>query len=103
MVSLFLPITFIRQVIILLNVIILFIFVRRTIIFIVLNGKVNIFHVVLLVYQTSIVMKDLDILTNANTGVVNFYATGVFQFLVAIFFSIFKEEDGKLLINLRNV
>lgn len=103
LVSLFLSPSFIKQVIILINIIILFIFVHRTIVFIAKNGKVNIFHVVLLVYQTSIIMKQIAALTNANTGIVNFYTTSAFQFLVAIFFSIFREENNKLLVDLRNV
>ena len=82
---------------------ILSIFLKRSIYFIAENGKANLFHLFLLLYETTIILKMLVMLTEANSSLVLFYVTSLFEILIAVFFSIFKENDSRLFINLKNV
>jgi len=94
---------FATNLMILFHLTIIYFFIRRTFYFIANNGAVNIFHVFLLLEEISIVLKILAVLTEAKTGIAYFYATSFFQVLIAIFFTIFKEDDNKLFIDLKNV
>jgi len=82
---------------------ILFFFLKRSIRFIAENGKANLFHLSLLLYETTIILKMLAQLTDAQTGTAFFHITTIFEMMIAIFFSIFKEDDKRLFINLKNV
>ena len=90
-------------IIITLHIVILFFFLRRSIYFIAVHSKLNIFNIMLVLYELSILLKVVTLLANAKTGVAFFYITDIFQILIAIFFSIFKENDSRLFINLKNV
>ena len=90
-------------VIALVHIPILFYFLRRTVYFISQNSKLNLFHIFLLLYDLSIILKVVLIVTDINTGVTFFYVTTLFEILIALFFSIYKEDDKRLLINLKNV
>lgn len=92
-----------QKTIVLLHVIIFLFFVVKSTKFIADSGKVNIFHIFLMLYETSIILKTLAVLTNSNNGVTFFYATSSFEILIAIFFSMFKENDSRLLIELKSI
>lgn len=91
------------KIIALIHLLILVFFLMRSIHFIAENSKLNIFHLFLLLYETSIILKILALLTQADTGIIFFYATSIFQILLAIFFGMFKEENSRLLIDLRTI
>ena len=78
-------------------------FLKRSIYCVAETGIVNLFHLTLILYEISIIMKILAIMTNADTGAAFYYVTDIFQILIAVFFSIFREDDKRLIINLRNV
>lgn len=85
------------------HIIIIFYFVQRSLSFITKTDKVNIFHLFLLLEEISIVLKVLAVLSDAKTGLAFHTATNLFQILIAIFFTLYKEDDSKLFISLRNV
>lgn len=93
---------FITSLKLLFHIIIIFYFVQRSLSFITKTDKVNIFHLFLLLEEISIVLKILAVLNNAKTGLALFTATGLFQIMIAIFFTLYKEDDSKLFVSLRN-
>jgi hypothetical protein len=82
--------------------VIIYLFFRRTITFVALKGSLNIFHLFLLLEEFSLIFKFLANQLDPAMGTLLFYLTTFFQLFIAIFFSIFREEDEKLLIPLRN-
>lgn len=61
-----------------------------------LNQKVNLFHLVLAFYMISSVASLIIYLNGNFQGLVLFYTNLAFQTLIAIFFSIFNEDNPKL-------
>jgi hypothetical protein len=88
--------------IITIHVIITYYFIKRTFTFIANSGKINIFHLFLLLEEISIILKILATLISVKTGPVYFVSTSAFQILIAIFFTIYREDNSKLHIDLRN-
>ncbi|MCL4550527.1 MAG: hypothetical protein M1495_18400 [Bacteroidetes bacterium] len=80
-----------------------FIFVALLLSYVALNSKVKGYHVVLLLYEVSIILKVLFMVLHVELGLSYFYTTSIFQMLIAVFFSVYKETDNKLLIDLKNV
>lgn len=87
--------------IIFIHFIILLKFLKRTLLFIVDNNFLNIFHMVLILYETTIILKMLSVVENFSSGVYYYAITNVFQIIIAIFFTIFKENDKRLFFDLR--
>jgi hypothetical protein len=85
------------------NVFVLFFFTRRTLLFVVKSSKVNIFHVVLVLYEISLIMKMLSFLTDHDLeqAVLYFAIANIFQIFIAIFFTIYLEDNSKLHIPLK--
>lgn len=78
---------------------IVFFFTRRALFFVAKESKVNIFHIVLILYQISLIMKILTFITIAdkkNVGLLYYSITNIFEIFMAIFFAIFKEDNPKL-------
>jgi hypothetical protein len=84
------------------HVIITYFFIRRTFMFAAINGKVNIFHLFLLLEEISIILKLSAMLISLNPGLIYSIATGAFEILIAIFFTLYREDNPKLHIDLRN-
>ena len=61
-----------------------------------LHQKINIVHLVLAFYMISSVASLIIYLNGDHTGIVLFYINLAFQTLIAIFFSIFREDNPKL-------
>lgn len=86
------------------NIVLLIIFVLITIrsIFKIIielhhHQKINIVHLVLAFYMISSVASLIIYLNGDYQGIVLFYINLAFQTLIAIFFSIFREDDPKLI------
>ncbi|MCC6254939.1 MAG: hypothetical protein IT276_08500 [Ignavibacteriaceae bacterium] len=60
---------------------------------------VNIFHIVLAFYMTTSVASLLVFLNGDYQAMVLFYINLAFQILIAIFFSLFSEDNPKLIYN----
>lgn len=61
------------------------------------NQIVNLFYLVLAFYMTSIVASSIIYLNGDHQSVILFVITLSFQIFIAIFFSIFREDDKKLI------
>ena len=86
----------------LIHVIITYFFIKRTFVFAANSGKMNIFHLILLLEEISIVLKTSGILISFNPGFSYYIATNAFEILIAIFFTIYREDNEKLFIDLRD-
>lgn len=75
---------------------ILFFFIRRALFFVAANSNVNIFQIVLILYETSVILKILTFLTNAEVGQLYHLVTTVFQIFIAVFLTIFKEDNPRM-------
>jgi hypothetical protein len=82
---------------------ILFFFARRAVFSVVALKSVNIFHMILILYETSVIMKLLTSLTiyDPELSLFHFFITSIFEAFIAVFFAVFKEENPKLLIALK--
>ena len=96
------PIGFLRHFFALIHLIILLFFIKRAFAFVAEVGKMNIFHAILILYETTLVTKIFAIIINSKTGYWYFIVTNFFQTVLAIFFVLYKETDKKLLIDLKN-
>ena len=83
------------------SVLLLLIFLKIIFSIIAETGKLNLFYMVLIMYQSSMLLRSFMFLINLTTGLTYGGITVLFQIIIAIFFSIFKEDDPRLLINLR--
>ncbi len=63
---------------------------------------INVFLFMLVFYELSVVINQLVFLSNYEIKVIFFYTTLFFQILIAIFFTIFKEDNPSLKITLKS-
>ena len=101
--SFYLGITFCYDLLIISHICISFFLIKRALFFVAAHRKVNIFQLVLILYETSIIMKLLAFLTNAEVGQLYFLITTIFEIFIAVFFIIFKEDNQKLLLSIKNI
>ncbi|PKL83349.1 MAG: hypothetical protein CVV24_05365 [Ignavibacteriae bacterium HGW-Ignavibacteriae-3] len=85
------------------NLIIIFFFFKRTLLFVADTGKLNVFHLFLLIEEISLVLKLVIVVYRVDAGDILFHITTAFQLLIAVFFSLYREDDKRLLINLRKI
>jgi hypothetical protein len=64
-------------------------------------GEFNWFYLVLVFYEITVILKVIVFISGADVGLFYLYITLAFQFLVAIFFTIFSEESPFLRIRLK--
>lgn len=100
---LFIPSIYSIYYIVIIRFFILTVFLIHTLRFVAANSKLNIFHLTLLFYEATIISKMIAILNYSETALVYFIVTSLFQVLIAIWFTIFKEDNPKLHLNLRNI
>lgn len=85
------------------HICVVFIFLVLLLSYVSLNSKVKGYHIILLLYEISIILKVLFVVLHVELSLSYFYTTSIFEMLIAVFFSIYKETDNKLLIDLKNV
>lgn len=100
---LFTPPIYMIYSIILSTIFILVVFLMHTLRFVAATSMINIFHLMLLFYEVTIITKVILLLNYSETAFIYFIATSLFQVLIAIWFTIFKEDNPKLHLNLRNI
>jgi hypothetical protein len=98
----FLSTTFCYDLMIISHIGILFFLIRRALFYVNENSKVNFFQLVLILYETSIVVKILAMFTNAELGPLYHLITTIFEIFIAIFFTIFKEDNPKLIFSIKS-
>ena len=85
------------------HTVVAFIFIGILLSYVAMTSKVKGYHIILVLYEISIILKILFIILNVELGLGYFYTTTIFQMLIAVYFSVYKETDNKLLIDLKNV
>jgi hypothetical protein len=85
----------------LVSLLILVMIFRRTFLFTARTGKINLFHMVFILYQASLFFKFLFALTNLNLGIPYFLATTSFEIFIGIFFIFYREDSSRLIFSLR--
>lgn len=96
--TLFISITQTRNIIILymviLHLIILWFFLKETLISFSKNNYLTLGWVMLILYEISIVLKFIIVLEATQASIIFYYLTTAFEILIAIFFTIYKVEDS---------
>ena len=80
---------------------ILILFIKKLMVKMYQLGNFNWFYLVLIFYEITVILKVIVFLSGANIGILHFYLTLAFQFLIALFFTIFREESQVLKIQLK--
>ena len=87
--------------VLILHFLILIMFIKKLMLKLHQLGEFNWFYLVLVFYEITVLLKVIVFLSGAEIGILYFYLTLAFQFLVAIFFTIFREENQLLRIRLK--
>lgn len=69
---------------------------QYTINFLSITGRIQLFHLLLLTYETSLLLKFIDKIFAVNYGMTEFYFTTGFQIILGILFCFINEENPKL-------
>lgn len=64
------------------------------------KSVLNIFYLVLIFYEITLVVNLFTLIRGGVSGLSLYYITIIFQLLIAIFFSIFKENDPPIMIKI---
>lgn len=75
---------------------ILFKFIRIVLFKLYKQGEFNIFYLVLIFYNLSLIFNTLLLLNATEPNIIVFVSTALFQLLIAIFFTIFREDSKRL-------
>jgi len=86
-----------------LHLLILYRFIRLSLLNTFSKNELNIFLLVLVFYEISIVVKTIVFVSGTNLGIIFFYLTLSFQILFAIFFTIFREGSSFLKLKFKAV
>lgn len=98
----YLPFPYIHIYFILLHFCIIAFILNRALLFIHKYLEVRIFHVVLLLYEISVLGKYLSLVMDQSSGIYYFVITNIFEIFIAVFFMIVREEKSRLVIRLTN-
>ena len=90
----FISVETITLILILQHSIIFFIILKRTIIYSINQGKLNLFHFILLLFEISVVMRFFVVVGNLKTGIIFFYLTAAFSILIGIFFLFYNVKNS---------
>jgi hypothetical protein len=85
------------------HLIILVRFIQKVVIDVHQKGEANVFYLMLILYETTVIVKIVVFLFGSNVGVLFFYITLAFQILIGIFFTLFKENNPFLNLKLTTV
>lgn len=66
------------------------------------SGKINLFYLVFILYELSIVVKMSFAITRTELGNLYYTITLAFEMLIAIFFTIYRENNPKIIFNLKS-
>ena len=89
-------------IVLIIHLMILFKFLKLTLVTSYKLDILNIFYLVLIFYELSIIINLLDFLGSNEFRIIIYYMTLSFQILMAIFFTIFTEKSDFLILKLRS-
>ena len=79
---------------ILLSSIVLFIILKNSLLYFNKNQTINLFFLILILYEITIIIKFIYTASRTHTGLVYFYTTSFFEFFIGIFFSFYNKENS---------
>jgi len=88
-------------VILTLHLLILYRFIRLSLLNTYSKNELNVFLFLLVFYEISVIVNLIVFISKSNLGVVFYYLTLSFQILIAIFFTIFREDSSLLKLKFR--
>ncbi|MGE5496681.1 MAG: hypothetical protein ACM3Q2_01310 [Syntrophothermus sp.] len=96
-----LPVMDLMIIIGIIHILILFALLKYAVNYIFINGKVQLFHLLLITYETSIMLKFINTIFAWGTGKIEFFFITGFQILLGIMFCFIKEESPRLALKFR--
>ncbi len=82
--------------VLILHFLILIVFIKKLMLKLHQLSEFNWFYLVLIFYEITVILKVIVFISGTEIGILYFYLTLAFQFLIAIFFTIFREESPLL-------
>lgn len=79
---------------------ILLLILKAVIIEVFKSNKLNVFYLGIILLETTYITRFIAILTGINTGLAFYLITQIFQILIAIFYTIFREDSSTLIFKL---
>lgn len=76
------------------NVIIFIIILKRAIVYSSTTSKLNIFHFVLLLYQVTLITRFIVVIGEIRTGIIFFYLSAAFGIFIGIYFLFYNEKNS---------
>lgn len=76
------------------HAIIFFIILKRIVLYSGQQGKLSLFHIILLLYEISLITRFIVVASNLRTGLIFFYLTAAFGILIGIFFLFCNEKNS---------
>ena len=78
------------------NIIIEYLILERTTLYIQGNNCINYFHLALNFYVVTLIIKDFVVLIDVKTGVYYFYITSSFEILIGLYFLFVNEKNSAI-------
>jgi hypothetical protein len=88
------PIKAVYGIKIFLSCIILFIILKDTILYLNKNRTINLFFLIFILYEITIIIKYIYTTSRTPTGVIYFYTTSFFEFFIGLYFCFFNKENS---------
>ncbi len=98
LIALFSSFQFLQIDLFLLNIIIEFFILERTVLFIQEKKYINLFHLVLNLYMLTLIIKYFVIMIDVKTGINYFYVTSSFEILIGVYFLLANEKNSTIYI-----
>jgi hypothetical protein len=89
-----LPLKEVYQLKIILSCIILFFIVKDSLLYLNKHQTINLFYLVLILYEITIVIKFIYTASRTHTGSIYFYTTGFFEIFIGIFFCFYNMKNS---------
>ena len=77
-----------------LSSIILFIILKNSLLYFNSNQTFNLFFLILILYEITIIIKYIYTASGTHTGIIYFYTTSFFEFFIGIYFCFFNKENS---------
>lgn len=78
------------------HIMIVYVLFKYTVNYVYRNGKVQLFHLLLLTYEISMLLKFINLIFELHAGIINYNFISGFQIILGILFCFIKEESPKL-------
>jgi hypothetical protein len=88
--------------VLIMHFLILLIFIKKLMLKLYQSDEFNWFYLVFIFYEITVILNVIVFISGTDVGILFFYLTLAFQFLVAIFFTIFREESPLLRMRLKS-